>query len=189
MFDITQSILRETHRPAKDYKLCPGISFPRKGGRPKKVLRLRSAIEVAFDNNKKNGGGMTKAKGKGKKGNVKGTPTKQKEKKKGGGIAKVKKGKGKGKGKAMGTPTKLKGNAKGNTKESPPPSKMSEPRGKKLNTLVVTKASKTASPKKKTAKTKKLALTKKASPKKVVEKKKAMTHEEDGNRKSKRVKK
>ena len=87
--NITLSILRETHRPAKDYKLCPGISAPRKGGRPKKLLRLKSAIEVALDNKKKKG-----AKGKGKKGNVKGTPTKQKEKKKGGGMAKVK-GKGK----------------------------------------------------------------------------------------------
>ena len=184
--NITLSILRETHRPAKDYKLCPGISAPRKGGRPKKLLRLKSAIEVALDNKKKKG-----AKGKGKKGNVKGTPTKQKEKKKGGGMAKVKgKGKGNGKGKAIGTPTKLKGSAKGNKKESPPSLKTSEPRGKKLRTLVATKASKTAYPKTKTAKTSKSALMTKASPKKVVaKKKKAMTHEEDGNRTSKRVKK
>jgi len=68
--------------------------------------------------------------------------------------------------------------------------KTSEPRGKKLRTLVATKASKTAYPKTKTAKTSKSALTTKASPKKVVaKKKKAMTHEEDGNRTSKRVKK
>ena len=187
--NITLSILRETHRPAKDYKLCPGISAPRKGGRPKKVLRLKSAIEVALENKMEKGSGM--AKGKGKKGNVKGTPTKKKEKEKGGGMAK---GKGKGKKvKAMGTPTKLKGNAKGNTSKSPPSLKTSEPRGKKLKTLEATKASKKivkkkvgASPKKKTAKT----LANKASPMKVVEKKKkATTHEEDGNRKSKRVKK
>jgi hypothetical protein len=176
--NITLAILRETHRPQKDYKLCPGISGPKKSGRPKKLLRLKSAIEVALDNNKKKGGGVAKAKGKGKKGNVKGTPTKQKEKKKGDGLAKVK---GKGKGKAMGTPTKLKANAKGSTKKLPPSSKTSEPRGKKLKTLVAK-----ASPKKKATKT----LTKKAAPKKdVAKKKKATTHEEDGTRKSKRVKK
>ena len=90
----------------------------------------------------------------------------------------------------MYTPTKLKGSAKGNKKESPPSSKASEPRGKKLKTLVAINASKTVSPKTKTAKTNKSALTTKASPKKVVaKKKKAMTHEEDGNRTSKRVKK
>jgi hypothetical protein len=40
--NITLSILRETHRPAKDYKLCPGISGPRKGGRLNKLQRLMS---------------------------------------------------------------------------------------------------------------------------------------------------
>jgi hypothetical protein len=176
--NITLAILRETHRPQKDYKLCPGISGPKKSGRPKKLLRLKSAIEVALDNKKKKGGGVAKAKGKGKKGNVKCTPTKQKEKKKGDGLAKVK---GKGKGKAMGTPTTQKANAKGSTKKLPPSSKTSEPRGKKLKTLVAK-----ASPKKKATKTS----TKKAAPKKdVAKKKKATTHEEDGTRKSKRVKK
>ena len=86
------------------------------------------------------------AKGKGKKGNVKGTPTKKKEKEKGGGMAK---GKGKGKKvKAMDTPTKLKGNTKGNTSKSPPSLKTSEPRGKKLKTLEATKASKKIAKKK-----------------------------------------
>ena len=195
--NITLSILRETHRPAKDYKLCPGISAPRKGGRPKKVQRLKSAMEVALENKKKQkGGGMAKANGK--KGNAKGTPTKQKEKQKGGGMAK---GKGK-KGKAIGTPTKQKGNAKVNTMKSPPSTKTSESRGKKLvglrgKKLVAKKVSTTivkkkvvASPKKATAKTKKTGSPKKASPKKLVEKKKkTMTHEEDGNRKSKRARK
>ena len=195
--NITLSILRETHRPAKDYKLCPGISGPRKGGRPKKLKRLKSAMEVALEKKKKQkGGGM--AKGNGNKGEAKGTPTKQKEKQKGGGMAK---GKGK-KGNAKGTPMKQKGNAKGNTMKSPPSKLTPKPRGKKLvdlrgNKLVAKKVSKTivkkkvvASPKKATAKTKKTGLPKKASPKKVVEKKnKTMTHDEDGHRKSNRARK
>ncbi len=158
--NITLSILRETHRRAKDYKLCPGISGPRKGGHPKTLIRLKSAMEVALENKKKQkGGGM--AKGNGKKGNAKRTTTKQKEKQ-GGGMAK---GKGK-KGNTMVTSMKQKGNAKGNT--SPPSTKMSEPMGKKVvdlrgKKLVPKKVSTTivkkkvvASPKKVTVKTKKI---------------------------------
>ena len=68
--------------------------------------------------------------------------------------------------------------------KSPPSTKMSKSRGKKLVGL---RGKKLVAA---TAKTKKTGSPKKASPKKLVEKKKkTMTHEEDGNRKSKRARK
>lgn len=56
--NITILQLRENHRPAKDMKLCPGFSGPRKGVRPVINKRHMSIMEIAIEKSKGEGDGQ-----------------------------------------------------------------------------------------------------------------------------------
>jgi len=59
---ITILQLKENYEASKEFKLCPGFSAPRKGGRPSLNKRHKSSMEIASEKKKPMTGGKTAAK-------------------------------------------------------------------------------------------------------------------------------